>query len=64
MELIDPLLTAKECAAALGVSLPTFYRRIADGSIPKPMKIGALSKWAKSDITAVIERAKAARQAA
>lgn len=64
MELSDPLLTAKECASALRVSLATFHRRVADGTIPQPLKFGALSKWQRSDILAVIDRAKAAREAA
>ena len=64
MELADPLLTAKESASTLQVSLPTFYRHIANGVIPKPLKIGALSRWPKSEILGVIETAKAAREVA
>ncbi len=58
---IDPLLTAREAAAVLGVSIPTFWRRVADGTVPKPIKLGALSRWPRSEILTVIERAKAAR---
>lgn len=57
----DPLLTAREAAPLLGMSLPTFWRRVADGTIPKPLKLGVLSRWPKSEILAVIEAAKAAR---
>ncbi len=32
MQVTDPLLTAREGAKYLQVSLPTFYRRIADGT--------------------------------
>ena len=38
----DHLLTAREGAALLHVSIPTFWRRVADGTVPKPIKIGAL----------------------
>lgn len=61
---VDPLLKDREGAAMLGISVPTFWRRVADGTIPKPIKLGALSRWPQSEILAVIERAKAARQTA
>lgn len=57
----DPLLTAREAAPLLGISIPTFWRRVADGTVPKPLKLGALSRWPQSEILQVIERAKAAR---
>lgn len=60
---VDPLLTAREAAPLLGVSIPTFWRRVADGTIPKPVKLGALSRWPQSEILQVIETAKAARAA-
>ncbi|MCJ1900958.1 AlpA family transcriptional regulator [Paracoccus versutus] len=58
---IDPLLKDREAAPLLGISVPTFWRRVADGTIPKPIKLGALSRWPQSEILEVIERAKAAR---
>ena len=61
MDLTDPLLTARESAAYLQISSPTFWRRVADGTVPKPVKIGALSRWPRSEIVAVIEAAKANR---
>jgi predicted DNA-binding transcriptional regulator AlpA len=63
MELSDPLLTAREGAKVLQVSIPTFWRRVADGTVPPPVKIGALSRWPHSEIVAVIENAKALRYA-
>lgn len=61
MHLTDPLLTAKESAAFLQVSVPTFWRRVADHTVPPPVKIGALSRWPRSEISNVIEKAKASR---
>ena len=58
---VDPLLTAREGAAVLQISIPTFWRRVADGTIPKPVKLDGLSRWPKSEIIAVIETAKARR---
>lgn len=59
----DPLVTADAGAAILNVSVATFWRRVADGTIPQPLKLGSLSRWPKSEILAVIEKAKAARAA-
>lgn len=64
MEITDPLLTARESAKHLQISVPTFWRRVADGTVPKPVKIGALSRWPRSEILNVIEAAKAQRHAA
>lgn len=64
MNITDTLLTAREVAQVLQVSIPTFWRRVADGTVPKPVKIGALSRWPRSEIMAVIEAAKAQRSAA
>jgi predicted DNA-binding transcriptional regulator AlpA len=61
MGLVDPLLTVRESARVLQISVPTFWRRVADGTVPKPLKLGGLSRWPESEILAVIEQAKAAR---
>ena len=61
--IVDPLLTAREGAATLQISTPTFWRRVADGTIPRPIKLGSLSRWPQSEILAVIETAKAKRTA-
>ena len=58
---IDPLLNVRECAALLKISVPTFWRRVADGTVTKPLKLGALSRWPQSEILEVIENAKAHR---
>ncbi|WP_170331101.1 helix-turn-helix transcriptional regulator [Ruegeria arenilitoris] len=61
MENIDPLLTAPESAQYLQVSVPTFWRRVADGTVPPAVKIGSLSRWPLSEIKMVIEDAKSQR---
>lgn len=61
MIIIDPLLTVRESAAVLQISVPTFWRRVADGTVTKPVKLGGLSRWPESEILAVIDQAKAAR---
>jgi len=57
----DTLLTARESASILQVSIPTFWRRVADGTVPPAIKIGSLSRWTQSEILGVIEKAKAQR---
>ena len=59
----DPLLRDKEAAALLEISIATFWRRVKDGTVPPPIKIGSMSRWPRSEILAVIDRAKAARDA-
>ena len=60
-EALEALITAREGADFLAVSLPTFWRRVADGTIPPPIKLGRLSRWPRSEIVAVISSAKAKR---
>jgi excisionase family DNA binding protein len=57
MTMADPLLTAKEVAGMLRLSLPTLYRRVGDGTLPKPMKFGSLSRWSQSEILAAVSAA-------
>lgn len=61
---VDPLLTAKEGAQLLTISEPTFWRHVGNGKLPKPIKLGHLSRWPRSELQAVIERAKSAREVA
>jgi predicted DNA-binding transcriptional regulator AlpA len=62
--LFDPLLTAREGAALIPCSLPTWWRWVANGTLPPAVKLGGMSRWQQSEILAVIEKAKAARTAA
>lgn len=59
--MIDPLLTAREGAELLQISVPTFWRWAAKGILPKAVKLGGMSRWPKSELLAVIEAAKAQR---
>lgn len=57
----DPLIRDAECAFMMGCSKATFWRRVADGTIPAAIKIGGMSRWRLSDIEAVICKAEANR---
>ena len=59
----DPLLTAREGADLLQVSVPTFWRWAAKGTLPKPVKLGGMGRWPQSELLAVVEAAKASRAA-
>ncbi|TGV90023.1 helix-turn-helix domain-containing protein [Mesorhizobium sp. M00.F.Ca.ET.158.01.1.1] len=60
----DPLIRDKEAAAMLSVSVRTFWRWVSEGDAPRPLKMGGISRWPRSEISGMIERAKAAREAA
>lgn len=59
---LDPLIRDSDAARMLGCSRATFWRRVADGTIPKPVKIGGMSRWPTSEIVSVIDAAKAQRE--
>lgn len=61
MTTIDPLLRACEVADLLRVSIPTLYRRIADGTVPEPTKLGGASRWSQAEIEAAVKAAKKGR---
>lgn len=60
---LDQLIRDEAAAKMLGCSKSTFWRRVGDGTIPRPVKIGGMSRWPRSEIVAVIERAKTQREA-
>lgn len=60
---VDTLIRDCDAARILGCSKATFWRRVADGTIPKPLKIGGMSRWPQSEIVAVIDEAKTQRTA-
>lgn len=55
---VDPLLKAREVAAMLSISIASLYRRIGDGTLPPPIKLGHLARWSRADIVAAIAQAK------
>ena len=59
---VDPLLSDREAAAVLGCARSSVWRWVNAGILPKPLKIGGMSRWRQSDIEAVIAKAEAARE--
>ena len=44
------LIKDRDAILILSCSRATFWRRVADGAIARPLKIGGLSRWKLSDI--------------
>ena len=61
--MMDTLMSDRDAATALGCSRSTLWRWSADGTVPKPLKIGGMTRWKKSDLESVIAKAEAARNA-
>lgn len=61
MQNFDPLIRDTDVAKLFGCSKATIWRRVADGILPKPIKICGISRWPTSEILAVVEKAKSDR---
>jgi predicted DNA-binding transcriptional regulator AlpA len=53
----DPLLTARESAAELSISLPAFWKAVADGRLPAPIYVlPRAPRWRRSELRGTVER--------
>lgn len=50
------LVKDTEAAAIIGVSKATWWRRVADGTMPQPIRIGSITRWKLSEIAAAVEK--------
>ena len=55
------LMSDQSSAAWLGVSRATFWRRVADGTLPRPIRLGGRTLWRRSELRAVIDNLTAER---
>jgi predicted DNA-binding transcriptional regulator AlpA len=55
------LISDKDGAIMIGCSPATWWRRVSDGTLPQPIKIGGLTRWRRDEILAAIEDASAKR---
>jgi predicted DNA-binding transcriptional regulator AlpA len=60
----DRLGNVREVAEICQCSIATVWRRSADGTLPKPIKISGLTRWILGEVAASIEAAKIQRDAA
>lgn len=56
------LVSDREAARLLGVSRSTWWRRVADGTMPPPLKIGGVTRWRADEIAAAIQALTAERE--
>lgn len=50
------LISSADVRKKLGVSNTTLWRLIKANTIPLPVKLGRMNKWAESEINSYIER--------
>lgn len=58
------LISDKETAAILGCSRATVWRRASDGTLPKPVRIGNITRWVDAEIYDCVVAAMASREEA
>lgn len=50
------LISDHTAAALLGISRATLWRRVKDGTLPQPVKIGAATRWKRDELITAVER--------
>lgn len=53
--MIAPLLTATDTAEYLSIGVSTLWRYVKSSRVPPPIKVGAATRWRRSDLDAHIE---------
>lgn len=48
---VEKLISVRAVCEQLAISRPTLYKLVNRGELPKPVKIGAASRWPQSQIT-------------
>ncbi|MFA5257873.1 MAG: helix-turn-helix domain-containing protein [Opitutales bacterium] len=61
MPTVEQLLTLRQVASCLSLSTRAVYRLIADGALPRPVKLGGASRFYESDVHAFLEKLRAQR---
>jgi prophage regulatory protein len=57
------LIPLPDVLKRMNISERTLYRYVADGTFPKPVKIGPLSRWVEAEVDHWLEERLAAREA-
>jgi predicted DNA-binding transcriptional regulator AlpA len=57
----EQLISLPAAASRLDISLRGFYRLIAQGDLPPPVKVGRSSKMFQSDLSGYVQKLKAQR---
>lgn len=56
------LLDARESAALCGMSRAAWYKQLSAGKVPRPVKIGSLSRWRRDELIRWIDAGCPSRQ--
>ncbi|MEO1775657.1 MAG: helix-turn-helix domain-containing protein [Pseudomonadota bacterium] len=55
------LLADTEAARLLGMSRATLWRRVGEGSLPQPIRMGRLTRWRRDELLSAVEALSARR---
>lgn len=58
------LMSDAAAAAWLGIARATLWRRVGDGTLPAPIRLGGRTLWRRSELAAALDRLAAERDAA
>ena len=50
------LMSDHTASGFLGISRATLWRRVKDGTLPNPIRIGAATRWKRDELIAAVER--------
>jgi len=59
--MLPPYLSIKDISGLTGLGKTTIYRRVNDGTFPKPIKIGFRSLWKRDELLSCLTALEAAR---
>lgn len=59
--MLTPYLSIKDISGLTGLGKTTIYRRVNDGTFPKPIKVGERSLWKHDELVSALEALAAAR---
>ena len=57
------LLSDHDASDLLGLSRATLWRRVSDGTLPQPVRIGGATRWRRDELIAAVEAASLRRSA-
>jgi len=58
----DGLMSAPEVAMMFCVSRRTLWRMAGGGRLPKPVKVGGMTRWMRSEVLATLEKLRRSRR--
>lgn len=59
--MLTPYLSIKDISGLTGLGKTTIYRRVNDGTFPKPVKIGGRALWKQDELVCALEELAADR---